>query len=217
MEARALMAAQTQSIGERTLRRVASSYRKQGYRVIAPPLPDALPQFLHDCQPDLIAEREDDHVVVEVKAAGSLKGANDLVELAERVATQPGWRLELVTFKDKDPDAAVMSPQWLRQILEPTNEALTCAYRIEVVGFLLRGIALRAGQGVRDKPAVALAYELAFGGHLGEALVQRIDDAFRWQADLFRGHDLSPSAVDQAAELEKLCHALYAQSQTSED
>jgi hypothetical protein len=155
------MAAQTQSTGERTLRRVASSYRKQGYRVTSPPPTDALPPFLHDCQPDLIAEREDDHVVVEVKPAGSLKGANDLVELAERVAAQPGWRLELVTFKDKDPDAAVISPQWLQQILEPTNEALTCAYRIEVVGFLLRAIALRMRLRVRDKSAVGLAHELA--------------------------------------------------------
>jgi hypothetical protein len=196
---------------------VASSYRKQGYRVTSPPPTDALPPFLHDCQPDLIAEREDDHVVVEVKPAGSLKGANDLVELAERVAAQPGWRLELVTFKDKDPDAAVISPQWLQQILEPTNEALTCAYRIEVVGFLLRAIALRMRLRVRDKSAVGLAHELAFNGHLDEAVVQRIDDAFRWQTNLLRGQQSPPSAAEQAGELEGLCRELLAQTQTQED
>src|SRR5690349_14437535 len=98
------MATACLSPSERTSRRVAASYRKQGYRVVVPVAPDALPVFLRDCQPDLIAERDDDHVVVESKPAGTLKGANDLVDLAERVAAQPGWRLELVTFRDREPD-----------------------------------------------------------------------------------------------------------------
>jgi hypothetical protein len=79
---------------EKKRRRVAANYRRQGYQVTLPKDPATLPSFLRDCHPDLIAEREDDHVVIEIKPSRALKGSNDLQDLAARVAAQPGWRLE---------------------------------------------------------------------------------------------------------------------------
>ncbi len=211
------MATQTPPPAERALRRVAKSYQKQGYRVAASPDPGSLPAFLSDCHPDLIAERDDDRVVVEIKPTGSLRGANDLVEIAERVATQPGWRLELVTFRDRDPAAEIVSGEWLKQALSRTDDAVTCVYRLELLAFMLRGIALRAEIRVRDKMPVEIARELAFAGVIDETTLRRIETAFRWQADLVRGHRPSTSASDQAGELERLCHELLAQAQTPED
>lgn len=211
------MASQPQSHAERALRRIATSYRKQGYRVAAPPAPESLPAFLSNCHPDLIAEREDDRVVVEIKPAGSLRGANDLVDMAERVANQPGWRLELVTFRDRDPDAGVVSQEWLAQVLSRTDDVLTCAYRLEVLAFVLRGIALRADLRVQDKMSVVIARELAFAGRIDEATLRRVEQAFQWQTDLLRGRSPSPSASDQAGELERLCHELLGQAPTPED
>jgi hypothetical protein len=195
------MTAQNPSNEDRTRRRVAAAYRTQGYSVVAAPTADVLPKFLLDCHPAVIAERDDDRVVVEIKRAGSLKGANELVDLAQRVTAQPGWRLELITYKDKDPDAALISPQWLQQTLEPSNKALTCAYRLEVLGFLLRSLALRSDKSVRNKTPTAIARELAFEGIIDGHLVDRIDDAYHWQADLLRGHLSSPAAAEQAAAL----------------
>ena len=211
------MAPQPQSNGERTLRRVAASYRKAGYRVVVPSTREALPPFLHDHAPDLIAERDDDRVVVEIKPAGSLKGANDLVELAERIAAQPGWRLELITFKDKDPDAVALSPDWLQRMLHPPNDdTFACVYRTEVLGFLLRSIALGQNMRGRNKLSVAIAHELAFAGLIDATLVGRIDDAFHWQAKLMQGQAPMPTATEQAVELENLCLELFAQTQVSE-
>jgi len=211
------MTAQKLSNEDRTRRRVAASYRRQGYSVVAAPTADVLPKFLLDCHPAVIAERGDDRVVVQIKPAGSLKGANDLVDLAQRVTAQPGWRLELITYKDKNPDATLISPQWLQQTLKPSNEALTCAYRLEVLGFLLRGLALRADKSVRNKTPTAIARELAFEGIIEGSLVDRIDDAYQWQADLLRGHLPSSAAAEQAVALESICRDLFAQAQRTED
>jgi hypothetical protein len=200
--------------GERTSRRVAAAYRKKGYEVVLPAGQGNLPEFLRGCGPDLIAQRDDDRVVVEIKPAGSLKGANDLVDLAERVAGQPGWRLELVTFRDRDPDGDTVASEWLEQMLQgPGDNTLISVYRLEILGFLLRGIAARAGIRAAGKVERTLAQELAFGGHIDAAILARIEAALRWRDDVMhsRSADLPPSA-EQAAELERLCREVLAQA-----
>jgi len=75
------MGTQSEVKVDRRRRQIASSYRKQGYRVIVPVDADAMPPFLQDCHPDVIAEKAGDHVVIEVKACRALKGSDGLVEL----------------------------------------------------------------------------------------------------------------------------------------
>lgn len=76
---------------------VARQYRREGYRVTVPARGDPVPRFLDGMTPDLIAEREDDRVVVEIKRADRVAGSNDLIALAERVGSQSGWRLEFIS------------------------------------------------------------------------------------------------------------------------
>ena len=57
-----------------------------------------MPAFLEGFAPDLIAEREGDRVVIEVKRSDAVRGSNDLTEIAERVSRAPGWRFELITM-----------------------------------------------------------------------------------------------------------------------
>jgi hypothetical protein len=218
------MPTQARSEGEKAKRRVAASYRKAGYRVTVPPSPETLPPFLLDCHPDLVAERDDDRVVVEIKPAGSLKGSNDLVEMAQRVANQPGWRLELVTFKDTDPDTFVVTAPWLERMLaarqpgsDGAGDVFLAAYRFEVLAFMLRSLSLRAGLPVGSRSPIELANSLAFDGRIHEALLSRIRHALRWQMDLMRGHEPSPPAEGQTAELEAICRELYTQATFSED
>ena len=208
------MAAQALSRRERTSRRLAAVYRKLGYRIVVAPAPDALPVFLRDCRPDLIAERDDDHVVVQFKMAGTLKGANDLVDLAQRIAGHPGWRLELVTFRGHDAEAEIVSPAWLSEMLHaPGDDTLTSVYRVEVLGFLLRGLAAQAGIRPADKPEQAIARELAFAGWIDEALLRRIETVFLWRNDLMHQRSPTPApSAEYARELEKLCHDVLAQA-----
>jgi hypothetical protein len=218
------MVLQARSEEEKTIRRVAASYRRAGYRVAAQPKPDSIPPFLHDCRPDLIAEREDDRVVIEIKAAGSLKGSNDLVELAKRVESEPGWRLELVTFKDTDPDAFLISAPWLERMLGEQNvgsqragDVFMAAFRLQVLSFMLRSFALRAGLEVKNKLPGDLANELAFEGLIDETLVGRIQKALLWQTNVMRGREASPLAIDQTAELEAICREIYTRITFPED
>ena len=217
------MASQPLSRGQRTLKRVAADYRQQGYRVMSPATPETLPAFLRDCQPDLIAERDDDHVVVEIKAAGTLKGAHELVVLAERVEKQPGWRLELITFKDTDPDAAVVSAEWLERMLAPVHVAaeadgrFVSAYLLDVLGFLLRGIAVNTRSREAHMAPAEIARSLAFKGIIDEALLTRIEQVFRWQKGLMRGLAPDPLPSVQAGEIETICREVFAQSQRPED
>ena len=77
----------------------ARRYRRDGYKVSGPDKSAGRPSFLGDVVPDLIAERDDDKVVIQVKRATMVPGSNDIVELAERVAAQPGWRFELIAVR----------------------------------------------------------------------------------------------------------------------
>jgi uncharacterized protein YutE (UPF0331/DUF86 family) len=77
------------------LEQVAAEYRQKGYNVSVRPSSNEVPRFLTPFQPDLIAISANDNVVVEVKSSRDLTSGS-LVQLAEKVEAQPGWRLELV-------------------------------------------------------------------------------------------------------------------------
>lgn len=95
----------TQQAGASEARRVAdvaASYRASGYRVTPSPSPNQLPGFLAGYQPDLLAEREGEHVLVEVKTAATPSDDEHYRELAERVQTHPEWRVDLVVLGTSD-------------------------------------------------------------------------------------------------------------------
>src|SRR5215469_8061361 len=83
----------------RAQRVIVHEYRKLGYNVIQSPKGKKLPEFLAGLSPDIIATKGDDRVVIEIKRADTLKGSNDLTELAARVAEMPNWRFELHTLE----------------------------------------------------------------------------------------------------------------------
>jgi hypothetical protein len=215
------MGRQTDTDVDRRRRQVAASYRRQGYRVTTQSAPDAVPPFLSGCHPDLIAEKAGDHVVIEVKLAASLKGTNDLVKLAERIAAEPGWRLELVALESQDNDSLILAPDWLERKLQPiasaTDDILISSYLIEVLAYLLRGLALRNKLRMRDKSPSRVANELAFAGVIDETVLTHIKDVLAWRDDLMHGLSTTRTPVDQATEIKQLCRDLHAHMLNSED
>lgn len=81
----------------RKLLSIARSYRAKGYEVLLPTHDRPAPDFLDGYLPDLIARSAADNVVVEVKRAGTIRGSNDLVWLANKIDDEDDWRLELVS------------------------------------------------------------------------------------------------------------------------
>jgi REase_AHJR-like len=205
---------------DRRRKQVASNYRKQGYHVRVPAASDAVPAFLFGCQPDLIAEKDGDQVVIEVKRSDALRQTNDLTELAERVAGVPGWRLEVVVLRSEDEGAEAPAANWLETMLghraAGAHAVHHCVYLVEVLDYLVRGIASNNRIRVRDKTVRRLAAELAYAGIIDQDLLDRIGSALAWRDALMHGNTATPSESAMAREIEQICRELQAQSQTVE-
>lgn len=80
------------------VRDIARAYAKKGYIVSVNPSESDLPKFLNGYQPDLIATKDDDHVIVEIVSSASRKSrASHLRKFAKSTAERRGWRFELVS------------------------------------------------------------------------------------------------------------------------
>ena len=92
---------------QQKLEQIAAEYRQKGYSVSLRPGTEDIPAFLTPFEPDLLARSEADSVVVEIKPTADLV-SDSLIELAEAVEAQPGWRFELVVI---NPPAAQEVPR----------------------------------------------------------------------------------------------------------
>lgn len=83
---------------------LAQEYQDRGYEVLLEPSVENLPDFLKKYRPDLIAIRESESVLIEVKSRSALNSSSNryLSDLAQLVEQQPGWRFELVITNPED-------------------------------------------------------------------------------------------------------------------
>jgi uncharacterized protein YutE (UPF0331/DUF86 family) len=91
------------------IQNVAEQYRTNGYTIITSPDDDAIPSFLKGFQPDILAYKDNDNVVVEVKPRRTLATDHQLAYLTSLVNSQPGWRLDLVVINTGDATDATMN------------------------------------------------------------------------------------------------------------
>jgi hypothetical protein len=75
---------------------IAEEYRSRGYEVIEQPLPEQLPEFLAGYRPDILVQRGDEAIIIEVKSRSSLAKDPQITELARLVRAEPHWNFELV-------------------------------------------------------------------------------------------------------------------------
>jgi hypothetical protein len=96
----------TRPLEAQVIAKVAEDYRRRGYDVDVGPSASAIPEFLGDFRPDLIARSPAEAVVIEVKVGTdtSVERLRDVVELVNR---QPGWRFSLVFASPRQPDELV--------------------------------------------------------------------------------------------------------------
>jgi hypothetical protein len=91
-----------QHVDATSVQDVASNYRAWGYDVVIDPSPQDLPPFLNGYQPDFLARKDGETVLVQVKPIVSTKDMEGYRALAERVHAQPAWRLDLVVTGSPD-------------------------------------------------------------------------------------------------------------------
>jgi hypothetical protein len=78
------------------LTELARSYEAQGFTVKVLPAPSDIPFDLSGYRADLLAEKEGQHLLIEVRRPGTPLSVDRLQSLAETVRQQPGWQLLLV-------------------------------------------------------------------------------------------------------------------------
>jgi uncharacterized protein YutE (UPF0331/DUF86 family) len=115
------MVASTINLEREKLLQLAEEYRDKGYSVSLHPSSKELPDFLKNYRPELIAHREGESVIVEVKSRISLPtSAQSLRDLAQVVEQHPGWRFELVMT---NPEEVVYETQTGNSLQKPEIEA----------------------------------------------------------------------------------------------
>ena len=200
---------------ERKLASVARRYKRNGYRVSVPATGVAGPAFLGGYLPALIAESDQDRVVVEVKRSDQVRQSNDLLELAERMSNVDGWRFELVTVPPP-PDFALTSPDQIDRMAARARQALglglaDVAYTHAwcAVEILISALSSRTGARPLGASVPHLARNLASEGAISRKSFDVIEKAYAARAWIVHGdrdHDLAAGDVAQLLALvEELC------------
>jgi len=82
---------------------LALRYAQLGYRVQVEPQREAIPFDLRGYHPDLLAEKDDEHLIIEVKSARRAVPIEQFQQIIHVVRQHPGWRFLLVTPDRPDP------------------------------------------------------------------------------------------------------------------
>jgi len=99
------MTAQTDLIASEreAIKQYADWYSRQGYQVSVEPAPRDLPEFLRTLSPDMIARRDGESVVVEIKTS-SPASFERVQALARALEHRVGWTLQVVYMDLADPE-----------------------------------------------------------------------------------------------------------------
>lgn len=96
------MNAVLKTLHDEKLSALAAAYAHDGFDVLIEPSPHQLPFELGGYRPDLVAVKNDTHLIIEVKPSASRVSIDRLQSLAQEIAQHAGWRFVLVTLDDVD-------------------------------------------------------------------------------------------------------------------
>jgi hypothetical protein len=85
------------------IQQYAEWYTQQGYRVSIEPSPREVPEFLRTLAPDMIARRDGENVVVQIKTS-SPASFQAVQRLARALEHRAGWELQVVYADLPDPE-----------------------------------------------------------------------------------------------------------------
>jgi hypothetical protein len=188
------------------LQEIAADYKARGYEVLVEPGPGELPEFLADFQPDLIARRADESIVVEVKMRMQTAASERYRELAETIQRHPGWRFSLVVIDPGSdevtpPTQSLLDRQAIVERLGQANELLKtgatdAAFLLMWISVeaLLRHIATREGLPLERVPSSSLLKELFSLGILSRSELELAQWAFSVRNVLV--HGFVPAGLD---------------------
>jgi hypothetical protein len=85
------------------IRQYADWYSQEGYQVSVEPAPGNLPDFLRALAPDLVARRNGENIVIEVRTSSPAK-SDRIRQIARALEHRAGWKLQVVYLDVADPE-----------------------------------------------------------------------------------------------------------------
>ena len=85
------------------LGKLSEEYQRLGYTVIVEPTVALIPSFLENCRPELLATKDGENLLFDVKLEGERDDAEFWRMVAE-VKRRPGWKLTGITVPNVDPE-----------------------------------------------------------------------------------------------------------------
>ena len=215
------MATPTTNIERERLLKLAEEYRNRGYEISIHPNPEELPDFLRNYRPDMIARREDDAVVIEVKSRFSLNSSSTqyLQNLAQVIEQHAGWRFELVMTNPEDVTYSVKAEGSLQvneiksrlkvasQLLEQHPES-AILYSWSLVEATLRLVAEEEGLILRRFDPLYLLKQLAIEGVISQSEYQLLMDSLSLRNAVAHGFKTTQITQDSVDKLIKISEQL---------
>ena len=94
----------TRSLHEQKIQDTAQQLQERGYRVFTEPSKSDLPFDLGNYVPDLLATKDEQGIIFEVKTSFKRLSVDRLQNLAAQIASYKGWRFVLITLDDESED-----------------------------------------------------------------------------------------------------------------
>jgi REase_AHJR-like len=117
------------------LAEIAAEYQQRGYSVKIEPSDEDLPIFLAGLRPDMIATRDDENLVVEVKSRRDVAQATDMAEIESALKERSGWRFELVIDGTESETQPILNLDQISRAIQEANHLKQEGY--VVAAFLL--------------------------------------------------------------------------------
>ena len=86
----------------RKIREIVKDYENKGFTVYLYPNKSQLPNFLESFQPDIIAKKGNENVVIEVKTRNDRSNLASFENLAKEIDKRENWRFEMVFTNPKE-------------------------------------------------------------------------------------------------------------------
>jgi len=191
------------------VKQIADEYARRGYAVRIEPSPRDLPLDLGNYRPDLVASREGENLIIEVKTNVRALSVDRYREIAQEIAGHEGWRFLLVTGDDVREGTASSFPTeipgWdvIRRRAGRARDIenggdVEAAYLIawSALEGLLRRRAAQAAIPVERLPIVPLANHLYSQGELSAEELEETLATLATRNRLVHGFESSTTAVD---------------------
>lgn len=143
---------------------------------------------------DAVARRDDETVVIEVRSADlSDRDLERLQRLAEIVAAQAGWRVDIITYQPEAPppdparEDVIRRVEEARQVASASADAAVLLIWSAIEGALLLLIQQRGLGPVGTVPPRRLIHTLTIDGVLSDRQAARLDDLALMRNDIAHG------------------------------